>query len=106
MTNDLIIAIDDVPVQGLTLDDAVAKMRGLMGTTVKITMAREGVTDPLDFELTRAVIAMRAVRWTMEGGDAEGEGDVAVLRLSPVLRTGLCRHRKSHQGRSMTSARA
>ncbi|SEQ26232.1 carboxyl-terminal processing protease [Devosia sp. YR412] len=82
MANDLIIAIDDVSVQGLTLDDAVAKMRGLLGTSVKITIAREGVTDPIDFELTRATIAMRAVRWSMEGGEKEGEGDVALLRLS------------------------
>ncbi|GLQ11554.1 peptidase S41 [Devosia yakushimensis] len=75
MANDLIVAIDGVQVQGLTLDDAVAKMRGPLGTSVKITVAREGVPDPLDFELTRATIAMRAVRWSMEG-------DVAVLRLS------------------------
>ena len=75
LTNDLIVEIDGVPVQGLTLDDAVAKMRGLIGTTTKITVVREGVTDPLEFELTRAVIAMRAVRWSMEG-------DVALLRLS------------------------
>jgi len=82
LANDLIIAIDDVPVQGLTLDDAVAKMRGPLGSSVKITVAREGVTDPLDYELVRATIAVRAVRWSMEGGDKEGEGDVAVLRLS------------------------
>jgi len=75
LTNDLIVEIDGVPVQGLTLDDAVAKMRGLIGTSTKITVVREGVTDPLEFELTRAVIAMRAVRWSMEG-------DVALLRLS------------------------
>ncbi|SHF98027.1 S41 family peptidase [Devosia limi] len=75
LTNDLIVEIDGVPVQGLTLDDAVAKMRGLIGTTTTITVVREGVTDPLEFDLTRAVIAMRAVRWSMEG-------DVALLRLS------------------------
>ncbi|UXN74587.1 S41 family peptidase [Devosia sp. A8/3-2] len=75
LANDLIVAIDGVSVQGMVLDDAVAKMRGPLGTSVKITIAREGVPDPLDFELTRATIAMRAVRWSMEG-------DVAVLRLS------------------------
>ncbi|MFK4810877.1 S41 family peptidase [Devosia neptuniae] len=82
LANDLIVAIDGVSVQGMVLDDAVAKMRGPLGTSVKITIAREGVPDPLEFELTRATIAMRAVRWSMEGGAAEGEGDVAVLRLS------------------------
>lgn len=75
LANDLIVAIDGVSVQGMVLDDAVGKMRGPLGTSVKITVAREGVPDPLEFELTRATIAMRAVRWSMEG-------DVAVLRLS------------------------
>jgi carboxyl-terminal processing protease len=82
MANDLIIELDGVQVQGLTLDEAVAKMRGPIGTSINVTVFREGVAEPLDFELTRAVIAMRAVRWSMEGGAEEGEGDVAVLRLS------------------------
>ena len=75
LANDLIVEIDGVQVQGLTLDDAVGKMRGPLGSKVKITVAREGVSEPLSFELERATIAMRAVRWSMEG-------DVAVLRLS------------------------
>lgn len=82
MANDFIVELDGVQVQGLTLDEAVAKMRGPIGTSIKVTVIREGVEKPLDFELTRAVIAMRAVRWTMEGGEEEGKGDVAVLRLS------------------------
>ena len=82
MANDFIIELDGVQVQGLTLDEAVAKMRGPIGTSIKVTVFREGVDKPLDFELTRATIAMRAVRWSMEGGETEGEGDVAVLRLS------------------------
>lgn len=75
LANDLIVEIDGTQVQGLTLDDAVAKMRGPIDSSVKITVAREGVPDPLTFELKRATIAMRAVRWSMEG-------DVALLRLS------------------------
>ncbi|WP_332694215.1 S41 family peptidase [Devosia sp.] len=82
MANDLIIELDGVQVQGLTLDEAVAKMRGPIGTSINVTVFREGLNEPLEFELTRAVIAMRAVRWSMEGGQTEGEGDVAVLRLS------------------------
>jgi carboxyl-terminal processing protease len=82
MSNDLIVELDGVQVQGLTLDEAVAKMRGPIGTSIKVTVFREGVTDPLNFELTRAIIAMRAVRWSMEGGAVEGEGDIALLRLS------------------------
>ena len=75
LANDLIVALDDVQIQGMSLDDAVAKMRGPIGTTIKVTVVRDGVDKPLDFELTRATIAMRAVRSSMEG-------DVAVIRLS------------------------
>ena len=75
LANDFIVALDDVPIQGLTLDEAVDKMRGPVGTSIKVTVLREGVAEPIDFELTRATIAVRAVRWSMEG-------EVAVLRLS------------------------
>ena len=82
LANDLIFEIDGQPVQGMTQDEAVEKMRGPVGTDVTISVLREGVTDPLEFTLTRGIISMRAVRWTMEGGAAEGEGDIAVLRLA------------------------
>jgi carboxyl-terminal processing protease len=75
LANDLIVEIDGKQVQGMTQDEAVDKMRGPVDTQVKITIVREGVTEPLEFELTRGIISMRAVRWSMEG-------DVAVLRLS------------------------
>jgi carboxyl-terminal processing protease len=82
MANDLIYEIDGLPVQGMTQDEAVEKMRGRVGTDVTLTVLREGVTDPIEFKLTRGIISMRAVRWSMEGGEAEGEGDIALLRLS------------------------
>ncbi|MCS6761662.1 MAG: S41 family peptidase [Candidatus Devosia symbiotica] len=78
MANDLIVELDSVQVQGLTLDEAVGKMRGPIGTDIHVTIVREGVDKPLDFDLTRTTIAMRAVRYSLEG---EG-GDVAVVRLS------------------------
>ncbi|MBU1306099.1 MAG: S41 family peptidase [Alphaproteobacteria bacterium] len=75
LANDLIVELDGTQVQGMSLDDAVAKMRGPIGTAIKITVVREGVEKPLEFELTRDTIAMRAVRSSLEG-------DVAVIRLS------------------------
>lgn len=74
LPNDLIIALDGVQVQGMTLDDAVKKMRGPIGSKIKVTIQREGKTDPIDLTLTRDTIAMQAVHWSMEG-------DVAVIRL-------------------------
>jgi carboxyl-terminal processing protease len=82
LANDLIFEIDGQPVQGMTQDEAVEKMRGPVGTEVTISVLREGVADPIEFTLTRGIISMRAVRWTMEGGAEEGEGDIAVLRLA------------------------
>jgi len=75
LANDLIVALDGVSIENLSLDEAVDKMRGPIGTTIKVTVIREGVNEPLDFELTRATISMRVTRWSMEG-------DVAVIRLA------------------------
>ncbi|WP_291375305.1 S41 family peptidase [Devosia sp.] len=75
LANDLIVELDGVSVQGLSLDEAVDKMRGPIGTDIKVTVVREGVNEPMSFEMTRATISMRAVRWSMEG-------DVALLRLA------------------------
>src|SRR5690606_26153902 len=74
LANDYIVELDGKQVLGLTLDEAVEKMRGPVGSKIKITVVREGLSEPLEFELSRDIIAMRAVRWSMEG-------DVAVLRL-------------------------
>ena len=75
LAGDFIVELDGAPIQGLSLDQAVEKMRGEVGTKIKVTVVREGADKPLDFELTRATIATRAVRYSMEG-------DVAVLRLT------------------------
>jgi len=74
LPNDLIVELDGVQVQGMTLDDAVKKMRGPIGTKIKLTIQRDGVTDPIHLTLTRDTIAMQAVHSSMEG-------DVAVIRL-------------------------
>ena len=75
LANDFIVELDGQQVMGMTLDEAVEKMRGPVGTKIKLTVVREGVSEPLEFELARDIIAMRAVRWSMEG-------DVALLRLA------------------------
>ena len=75
LANDYIVELDGKSVQGISIDDAVAKMKGPVGTKIKLTVIREGQQKPLYFELTRDTIAQRVVKWSMEG-------DVAVLRLS------------------------
>jgi len=75
LSNDYIIELDGEQVLGLTLDKAVEKMKGAIGTKIVLTVLREGVDEPLSFELTRDVISLRAVRWILDR-------DVGVLRLS------------------------
>ncbi len=59
---DLIIKLDDTPVKGMTLNDAVKRMRGKPGSSIKLTIARKGVDKPLVLTLTRAVIKIRSVK--------------------------------------------
>ncbi|NQU55796.1 MAG: S41 family peptidase [Rhodospirillales bacterium] len=63
---DLITHLDEEPVLGLTLQQAVEKMRGKVGTDIKITVRREGVEDFV-VSITRAVVKIQAVRSRMEG---------------------------------------
>src|SRR6266849_5297854 len=62
---DLITHIDNTPVQGLTLPEAVEKMRGLINTDINLTIRREG-REPFDVKLTRANIKIQSVRSHVE----------------------------------------
>jgi carboxyl-terminal processing protease len=64
--NDLIIQVDDQPVAGLTLPDAVEKMRGPVNNDIKLTIRREG-RDPFDVTLTRAIVKIQSVKSHLEG---------------------------------------
>jgi carboxyl-terminal processing protease len=59
---DRIIKIDGLTTKDMQLSDAVKRMRGKPGTKVTITVAREGWTEPKDFELQREVIHVQSVR--------------------------------------------
>jgi len=69
MAGDLISAIDDEAVLGLTLNQAVDKMRGPVNTSVKLTVLRGAQKEPREVKLTRAVIQIRSVRSRQEGED-------------------------------------
>ncbi len=66
---DLIIRLDDKPVKGMSLNDAVDIMRGEPGSTIQLTIIREGEDKPLVLELTRAIIKVKSVKFeTLEPG--------------------------------------
>jgi len=69
LSGDIITAIDDENVQGLSLNQAVDKMRGAPDTPVTLKILRGTSKDPIDIKLTRAVIQIKSVREHQEGDD-------------------------------------
>jgi carboxyl-terminal processing protease len=74
-SGDFITAVDGVSVQGLTLDNAVEKMRGPIGSEIVITVVREGVADPFDVSIIRDTIKLVAVKSRLVG-------NIGVLRIT------------------------
>jgi carboxyl-terminal processing protease len=68
-SGDIITAIDGESVQGLSLNQAVDKMRGAPDTSVTLKIVRGANKDPQDIKLTRAVIQIKSVRARQEGDD-------------------------------------
>lgn len=64
-TGDLIVKLDDTVVKGMTLNDAIKLMRGKPKTSIKITIVREGETEPLIFNLVRDIIKIQSVKSKM-----------------------------------------
>ncbi|HEY9198341.1 MAG TPA: S41 family peptidase, partial [Gammaproteobacteria bacterium] len=66
---DLIIRLDETPVKGMILNDAVKLMRGKPGTDITLTIVREGQEAPLKITITRDVIKVKSVKQrTLEAG--------------------------------------
>ena len=74
-SGDFITKIDGELLYGLTLTEAVDKMRGAPGTVTKLTVIREGAPKPLEFTLKREIIQIRPVKW-------EVKGDTGVIRIA------------------------
>jgi carboxyl-terminal processing protease len=74
LSGDLISEIDGQQVRGLKLQEAVEKMRGEVGTPIKLTILRKGADKPISITVTREIIAVQAVKFRVEG-------DVGYLRI-------------------------
>lgn len=72
---DLITMLDGQSVQGLTLNEAVDKMRGTPGSAIKLTIKRENINTPIELSMQREVIRIQVVKSHLEG-------DVGYIRLS------------------------
>ena len=62
---DLVIRLDDTPVKGMSLNEAVKIMRGKPGSTIVLTIVREGLDKPIKISITRDIIKVKSVRARM-----------------------------------------
>ena len=76
MANDIITHINDEPAQGLTLAQAVEKMRGPRDTTIKLKITRKGTDKPIEVSITRDLVRVVPVRSHLE------DGDVGYIRIT------------------------
>ena len=74
-SGDLIVRFDNQPVLGMTLADAISRMRGQPGTAISLIIRRPGRDDEFSVSLVRETIRTQALRWRMEE-------DVLVLRVA------------------------
>ena len=86
MANDIITQLDDEAVQGLTLNQAVDKMRGPVNTKIKLTIMRKGADKPVDVSIVRDVIRVKSVRSHAEGDDV---GYIRVTQFNEQTTDGL-----------------
>jgi carboxyl-terminal processing protease len=69
LAGDVINQVDGAPVKGMTLTQAVEKMRGTPGTEIKLEILRKGKDEPLNLTLVREIIKVSSVRQEIEGDD-------------------------------------
>ena len=75
LAGDFITFVDDKPMLGLSLSEAVEIMRGPVGSTIKLTIVREGLEDPIEVQVIRDVIKLTAARVRIEN-------NVVIMRVT------------------------
>ncbi len=73
---DLILSLDGLSVQGLSLNEAVDKMRGPANSRIKLLVKRDGIDKPIEVTMNREVIKIQVVKWHLEAPD------IAYIRLT------------------------
>src|ERR1700674_3166497 len=95
--NDLIIKLDETPVKGMSLNDAVKRMRGKPNTQITLTISRKGETAPIVVTLTRAIIRVQSVKskliepgyaWVRVSQFQEATAENLVKQLDVLFKSG------------------
>lgn len=68
LAGDVILKVNDEDVVGQALEPVVMKIRGAAGTEVRLTIAREGLAEPKEFTITRAIVDNPSVDWENRDG--------------------------------------
>ena len=99
-SGDLIVRLDETPVKGMSLTDAVTRMRGEPGTDITLTVIRDGAEKPLKFTITRDVIKVKSVRTqTLEPGFGYLRISHFQTRTAEDARLGLQQLKQDNDGR-------
>lgn len=80
LRGDVVLAVDGTALQGLSLYEAIGLIRGPMGTTVVLTVYRDGLDEPFEVSIVRARIEIEVV------ASERLEGDIGYVRLSEFSR--------------------
>jgi len=86
LAGDLIIKLDGQDVQGLTINQAVERMRGPVGSKIRLTIVRKGQDKPLEVTLARDVIHVSSVRFHKDGDDV---GYIRITQFNEQTTDGL-----------------
>ena len=91
LAGDYISQIDGTEVRGLTLTDAVDKMRGEVNTPIELTLIRQGADKPIKLTIVRDVVKVKAVKYRVEN-------DVGYVRVISFTETDIRRPAEGNQG--------
>ncbi len=86
LSGDVITQIDDETIQGMTLEQAVSRMKGPANSKIRLKVARKGSAAPIDVAIVREIIRVRPVRHRTDGGDI---GYIRITRFNEQTTEGL-----------------
>jgi len=86
LSGDVITQIDDEQIQGMTLEQAVSRMKGPANSKIRLKVVRKGVAAPIDVAIMREIIRVRPVRYHTDGGDI---GYIRITRFNEQTTDGL-----------------
>jgi carboxyl-terminal processing protease len=86
LSGDVITQIDDETIQGMTLEQAVSRMKGPANSKIRLKVARKGAAAPIDVAIVREIIRVRPVRYRTDSGDI---GYIRITRFNEQTTDGL-----------------